>query len=97
MLIFSTTSFSFEDCNKLVSKLRPIILHANNTHEHFPKVILEASNMYAGFNFTHLYDVQGYEKLIFLSTDTEIFKSLIFNLMRRVNISHIINNELFSF
>ena len=61
----STTSFSYADCDKLVSKLRPTILHAHNTHEHFPKVILEANTMYAGFNFTHLYDVQGYEKMKF--------------------------------
>ena len=61
----STTSFTYKQCDTLVQLLRPLILHAHRAHQTFPKVILEAPSTYAGFNFVHLYDIQGYEKLKF--------------------------------
>ena len=61
----STTSFTFDQCDELVKLLRPTILHAHRTHEHFPTSILESPSTYAGFNFTHIYDLQGYEKYKF--------------------------------
>ena len=61
----STTSLSFDQCETLVKIIRPLILHAHRAHQTFPKVILEAPSIYAGFNFEHFYDTQGYEKLKF--------------------------------
>ena len=63
----STTSLTFKKCEELVKLIRPIILNSHHTHRHFPKTILEASSMYAGLNFTHFYDLQGYEKLKFFT------------------------------
>ena len=63
----ATTSFTYEQCEELVKIIRPTILHAHRTHQSFPKSILETSSLYAGFNFTHIYDLQGYEKLKFFT------------------------------
>ena len=63
---FSTTSLSFDQCEELVRLIRPLILHAHRAHQTFPKVILEASSLYGGFNMVHFYDIQGYEKLKFM-------------------------------
>ena len=63
----STTSLSYRQCDDLVKLIRPTILHAHNTHEHFPKSILESSSLYAGYNFVHLYDLQGQEKFKFFT------------------------------
>ena len=62
----STTSLSFKQCEELVTLIRPLILNAHHIHRTFPKVILEAPSTYAGLNFIHFYDLQGYEKLKFL-------------------------------
>ena len=80
----STTSLSFQQCDDLMKLIRPTILHAHHTHRNFPKSILESSSLYAGFDFVHLYDLQGFEKLKFFSyhlrqmddTGTEMLISL---------------------
>ena len=63
----STTSLSFEQCDELMKLIRPILLNAHRTHKNFPKSILEAPSLYAGYNLTHFYDVQGHEKLKFFT------------------------------
>ena len=62
---FAVTSLTYAQCDDLVKIIRPTILHAHHTHEHFPKSILESSSLYAGLNFVHFYDLQGQEKLKF--------------------------------
>ena len=63
----ATTSLSFQQCDDLIKLIRPLILHSHRTHQHFPKVILAASSLYAGYNFIHLYDLQGFEKIKFFT------------------------------
>ena len=59
------TSFTYEQCDTLMKKISPILLHASNVNENFPRSIMEANEAYAGFGFTHLYDLHGQEKLQF--------------------------------
>lgn len=59
------TSFTYDQCDELMKKISPILLHAANVQEHFPRAISEAGETYAGLNFTHLYDLHGQEKLQF--------------------------------
>ena len=64
------TSFSFRQCDDLMKIISPILLHAANVHTHFPRSIMEAGDAYAGFDFTHLYDLHGQEKLQFFIMHT---------------------------
>ena len=60
------TSFSHRQCDSLMKLINPILLHAANLNEHFPRSIMEAGEEYAGFNWAHLYDMHCQEKLQFL-------------------------------
>jgi len=59
------TSFSFQQCDALMKDISPILLHSANIQEHFPRSIMEAGAEYAGFEWTHIYDLHGQEKLQF--------------------------------
>jgi len=62
---FSATSFTYQQCDDLMKQISPILLHAAQVQEHFPRSIMEAGEAYAGFEFAHLYDLHGQEKLQF--------------------------------
>jgi len=66
----AATSFSYEQCNDLMKIISPILLHAANVQANFPRSIMEAGEVYAGFGFTHLYDLHGQEKLQFFFMHT---------------------------
>jgi len=60
-----STSFSFQQCDAIMKIINPILLNAANLQKNFPRSIMEAGPEYAGFNWPHLYDMQGQEKLKF--------------------------------
>jgi len=60
-----STSFTYHQCDTMMKQISPSLLHAANIQEHFPRSISESGPEYAGFNWTHLYDLHGQEKLQF--------------------------------
>ena len=59
------TSFTYQQCDTLVRQINPILLNAAGLQRNFPRSIMEAGEEYAGFNWPHLYDIHGQEKLQF--------------------------------
>ena len=55
-------SLSFQQCDKIMQMIRPVLKNAVNVNEKIPNIILEAGNQYFGYGFRHLYDMQGIAK-----------------------------------
>ena len=59
----ATSSLTFKQCKKLQTLLDPILLHAHGLQRNTPKIVLFSTSTQAGLNISHLYHVQGQEKL----------------------------------
>ena len=59
----ATSNLSFRQCKKLQSAMDPILLHANGLQRNTPKIVLFSTISQAGLGISHIYHVQGHEKL----------------------------------
>ena len=59
----ATSSLTFKQCKKLQSKIDPILLHSYGLQRNTPKIVLFSTSAQAGLNISHLYHIQGLEKL----------------------------------
>lgn len=58
-------SFSYEQCDKLMQRIYPILINAHGFHRSFSRAMASAPYTYAGLNITHFFDLQGQYKLKF--------------------------------
>ena len=59
----ATSSLSFKQCKELQTIIDPILLHAHGLQRNLPKIVLFSTASKAGLGITHLYHLQGQEKL----------------------------------
>ena len=63
----AAASFTYAQCDDLMKKVFPILLNAYGFHRHFSRVMATAPFHYGGLNITHFYDIQGKQKIKFLT------------------------------
>jgi len=63
----AASSFTFEQCDKLMKKVYPIILNAYGFHRHFSRTMASAPFQYGGLNIQHFFDIQGQQKIKFFT------------------------------
>lgn len=66
--IVSSTSFTLKQCKKLAQLISPILLHAHSIQRNCARIVLYSTLNNAGLNVTHIYHLQGLEKLKFFMT-----------------------------
>ena len=59
----ATSSLSFKQCKELQTIIDPILLHAYGLQRNLPKIVLFSTTSKAGLGITHIYHIQGIEKL----------------------------------
>ena len=78
-------SLTFEECDKLFRPVFNILINASGIQRHMHRTLARASELFAGLNITHLYDLHGTEKLKFFFVHLRRFDNagkLIFILMQ---------------
>ena len=63
----AASSFTYEQCDALMKPIFPILLNAYGFHRHFSRIMATAPFQYGGLNITHFFDIQGKQKLKFLT------------------------------
>ena len=63
----AAASLSFQQCDKIMEIIYPVLLNAHGLPISFPRDIAAAPFMYGGLNIVHLYDMQGKENIKFLT------------------------------
>ena len=66
--IVSSTSFTLKQCKSLSKIISPILLHAHKIQQNCARIVLYSTLNNAGLNVTHIYHLQGLEKLKFFVT-----------------------------
>lgn len=63
----AAASFTFAQCDELMKMIYPIVLNSYGFHRHFSRTMAAALFHYGGLHITHFYDLQGQQKLKFLT------------------------------
>ena len=63
--IVSSTSFTLKQCRELAKLTSPILLHAHIIQQNCARIVLYSTLNNTGLNVTHIYHLQGLEKLRF--------------------------------
>ena len=66
--IVSSTNFTLRQCRNLAKLISPILLHAHNIQRNCARIVLYSTLNNAGLNVTHIYHLQGLEKMRFFLT-----------------------------
>ena len=59
----ATSSLTFQQCKELQTLIDPILLHAYGLQRNLPKIVLFSTTSKAGLGITHVYHLQGLEKI----------------------------------
>ena len=60
------SQLSYDECDKIMKIIMPILLHAIHTQRNMSRVLLQSDDVYCGMGFRHLYDLAAEEKMKFL-------------------------------
>ena len=63
--IVSSTNFTLKQCRELAKLISPILLHAHSIQQNCACIVLYSTLNNTGLNVTHIYHLQGLEKLRF--------------------------------
>ena len=64
--ILSTTNMTYAQCDKLMKLVEPILLHSYRFQRNCSRTVLYMPIKYGGMGITHMYHLQGQEKLRFM-------------------------------
>ena len=59
----ATSSLTYKQCKELQTMVDPVLLHSYGLQRNTPKIVLFSTADQAGLNISHMYHVQGQEKL----------------------------------